>query len=231
MNARYALFFAPAETSPLWRAGSLWLGRDARPGASLPQPEIAGLPAERVHALTASPRRYGLHATLKPPFSLVEGTSPAMLMDAIGSLASQLQPFTLPALNVAPLSDFIALRTSGATDALQALADRCVAELDRFRRRAGADEIAKRRAQGLTAAQEAFLERYGYPYVMSEWRFHMTLSERVFGTERALLLRWLERYFETALSVPIRCDDICLFVQPSMRDPFLLHSRFTLRME
>jgi len=227
MNARYALYFAPAETSPLWRSGSTWLGRDACSGASLPQPGIPGMTAERLHVLTASPRRYGLHATLKPPFRLADGVRPEMLVDAIGTLASRLQPFTLPALSVAMLSDFIALRTDAEADALQTLADRCVAELDRFRRPASTEELAKRRAHPLTSTQDALLQRYGYPYVMSEWRFHITLSERIFGAERDLLLQWLADYFAGALSTPTRCHDVCLFVQQDAQADFVLHSRFT----
>jgi putative phosphonate metabolism protein len=227
MNARYALYFAPAATSPLWRSGSTWLGRDACSGASLPQPGIPGITAERVRALTASPRRYGLHATLKPPFHLADGVRPEILIDAIGTLAGRLEPFTLPALSVAMLSDFIALRTHAEADALQTLADRCVAELDRFRRPAGTEELAKRRAHPLNSTQDALLQRYGYPYVMSEWRFHITLSEPVFGAERDLLLRGLADYFAVALSPPTRCDDVCLFVQQDAQADFVLHSRFT----
>ena len=227
MNARYALYFAPAETSALWRSGSSWLGRDACSGASLPQPRIPGITAEGLRALTASPRRYGLHATLKPPFHLAEGVKPESLIDAIGTLARQLQPFTLPALSVAMLSDFIALRTHGEADALQTLADRCVAELDRFRRPASAEELAKRHAHPLTSTQKALLQRYGYPYVISEWRFHITLSERVFGAERDLLLHWLADYFAGTLSIPTRCDDVCLFLQQDAQADFVLHRRFT----
>jgi putative phosphonate metabolism protein len=228
MTARYALYFAPAEDSLLWRTGCTWLGRDARTGASLSQPTIDGISVERVRTLTASPRRYGLHATFKPPFRLAQGMTADMLGDATRALAAATSAFTLPALAVDTLSGFIALRTAHASTTLQQLSDTCVTALDRFRRPADAEELALRHASGLTHTQAALLSRFGYPYVMTEWRFHITLTERVAEVERNLLLPWLEGYFAAALAAPLRCDDVCLFVQTNGAAPFVLSERFAL---
>jgi putative phosphonate metabolism protein len=228
MSARYAVYFAPAQDSLLWQQGCVWLGRDAESDSVLAQPDVEGIARERVQALTASPRRYGLHATLKPPFALAPGVTYDMLIAAVRALASGIQPFTLPRLGVDVLSGFIALQTVNEDEALRRLADACVTELDRYRLAADADELARRRSRGLSAAQDALLARFGYPYVMQEWRFHITLTERVGGTERELLLAWLARHFAAALATPIRCDDICLFVQERRDTHFTLHRRFAL---
>ncbi|TVQ39233.1 MAG: hypothetical protein EA356_01915, partial [Geminicoccaceae bacterium] len=74
MAHRQAIYFAPAPTTDLHRFASAWLGRDAYTGEVLSQPLVEGIRAERLHALTASPRRYGFHATLKAPFRLADGT-------------------------------------------------------------------------------------------------------------------------------------------------------------
>ncbi|SCX22539.1 ferric transporter ATP-binding subunit [Agrobacterium sp. DSM 25558] len=42
-----------------------WLGRDAFSDTSFPTPDVEGLTQDEVHALTADPRRYAFHATLK----------------------------------------------------------------------------------------------------------------------------------------------------------------------
>lgn len=228
MTARYALYFAPAEDSALWRVGSAWLGRDARTEASLPQPKIEGIPADRLRALTASARHYGLHATLKSPMRLADGVRAELLTDAMRTLAAATGAFMLPALVVDTLSGFIALRTVHSSAALQQLADDCVAQLDRFRRASDAVELAQRRSAGLSPRQETLLTRFGYPYVMDEWRFHITLTERVAGAERDLLLAWLTQHFAAALAQPLRCEDLCLFVQDSAAQPFLLRERFAL---
>lgn len=228
MTARYALYLAPADDSPLWRVGSAWLGRDARTEALLPQPKIEGICADRVQALTASARHYGLHATLKPPMRLADGVSADLLTDAVRMLAAATRAFMLPALAVDTLSGFIAVRAVHASAALQQLADDCVTQLDRFRRASDAVELAQRRSAGLSARQEALLTRFGYPYVMDEWRFHITLTERVAGAERDLLLAWLTAHFADALAQPLRCEDLCLFVQDRAEQPFVLRERFAL---
>ena len=159
---------------------------------------------------------------------IAAGVTHDMLIAATRALASRMQPFTLPTLGVDVLSGFIALRTAQEGEALRRLADACVAELDRYRLPADAEEVARRRSHGLSAAQDTLLARFGYPYVLSEWRFHITLTERLSGSERELLLAWLARHFAPALAIPIRCDDICLFVQERCDTHFTLHSRFAL---
>ena len=67
-DARVAVYYAPLPDDPLFAASATWLGRDPESGAPAPQPDIAGI-AE----VTAEPRLYGFHATLKPPMRLPDG--------------------------------------------------------------------------------------------------------------------------------------------------------------
>ena len=78
------------------RSGCAWLGRDAASGIALSQPPVDSVSGERLRALTASPRHYGLHATLKPPFRLAAGTTDEMLVGAVSELAARMPSFTLP---------------------------------------------------------------------------------------------------------------------------------------
>ena len=48
-----------------------------------------------------------------------------------------------------------------------------------FARPPGAAELERRRKAGLSAAQEKMLLRWGYPYVLDEFRFHLTLTGRL----------------------------------------------------
>ena len=71
---RCAIYFVPPPDDPLTAAAAQWLRRDGYTGAGVAS-EIEGL-TERDHAfLTALPRRYGFHATLKSPFRLADGAS------------------------------------------------------------------------------------------------------------------------------------------------------------
>lgn len=230
MTTRYAVYFAPAETSALWQAGCHWLGRDPRSGAELPRPEVEGWSAERIAQITASPRMYGFHATLKPPFQLAEGRTVTQLASAVEQLTARLQAFTIPQLSVRSLDGFLALQPAGLDAKLSALADACVTELDDFRRPPSAEELAQRRVARLSPRQNELLAQFGYPYVRDQFRFHMTLTERLPRTDADALGAWLRDYFAAAAAMPLHCDDLCLFVQDSPGEAFLLLQRFPLDM-
>lgn len=221
-TARFALYWAPELDDPLHEAGSAWLGRDAETNAPVPQPELPGM-AE----LTADPRRYGLHATLKPPFRLA--CSYAELLDAVATFAARQAPFALPPLEVADLDSFLALRESASCPALHALCNTAVAALDHCRLAPTQAELAKRRAVGLTSRQEAMLLRWGYPYVFEEWNFHVTLTRRLSDEEKSIVRPRAEALLRDAASRPRVVTTICLFAQPASNAPFAIAERLTLQ--
>ena len=218
MTVRAALYYAPELDDALWRAGCDWLGRDPASGR-----RYAGVG----HAdLTAEPRLYGFHATLKPPMRLAHPWD-ALVEDA-ASLAARLAPFALPPLQVIDLSGFLALCEVAPCPALQALADACVTELDAHRVPADAAETMRRRRSGLSPEQDAMLLDWGYPYVLSTWRFHMTLTRRLSAEERATILPAAEAHFAAACATPRRVTSICLFTQSASDSPFMLAERLPL---
>jgi Protein of unknown function (DUF1045) len=222
---RYALYWAPETDDPLHTRGSAWLGRDAATGAALPQPALPdGLDIAEV---TADPRGYGLHATLKAPFRLAVGQ--AELETAVERLAARLAPFDLPPLAVRELSGFLALRETAPCPALRTLADAAVELLEPCRAPLTEAEWARRRAGGLTAEQEARIARWGYHLVFEAWRFHVTLSRRLTAAERAVVAPAAEAHLGDALRLPRRVASICLFSQAAPGAPFLIARRFPLR--
>jgi len=116
---------------------------------------------------------------MKPPFRLEKSQDLYRLQDACAALAAHTSAVALGTLEIARLGRFLALRPQGPVTALNALAAACVKDLDSFRAHAGQAELARRRAAGLTPAQEANLQRWGYPYVLDGFRFHITLSGRL----------------------------------------------------
>ncbi len=224
MTPRIAVYYAPEADDPLAAAAAGWLGRDAETGASVAQPPIEGI-AE----VTAEPRLYGFHATLKPPMRLLPDVSWAAFEAAACALAGGIAPFDLPPLAVADVHGFLALRETAPCPSLQALADLCVAGLDAFRAPPGEDELTRRRRVGLSAAQEAMLLRWGYPYVFGTWFFHLTLTCRLGPAERELWRAATERHLAPALAVPRRVGAICLFTQMERGVPFRLAARLPLR--
>ncbi|MEM9140050.1 MAG: DUF1045 domain-containing protein [Pseudomonadota bacterium] len=188
-HTRYALFYVPRAGSALAAFGAAWLGWDSAAGAEVAHPDCPGLD---VAAVTARPRKYGFHGTLKPPFRLAEGQSADALREAARDLAAEIAAFDLPALRLSRLGRFLALVPSASSGALDAMAARVVTELDAFRAPPSAAELERRRASGLTEAEEANLTRWGYPYVLDQFRFHLTLTgalhpETIAATEAAVL--------------------------------------------
>jgi putative phosphonate metabolism protein len=229
VSARYAAYFAPTPDSRWWAFGCAWLGYDAAAGRDVAQPAIPGVSADAFAAITAAPRRYGFHATLKPPLRLAAGAGEAHLVAAMEALAAAREPFTLPPLRVGRLGGFLACTTAAHDPRLHALADDCVRELDRFRASATAAELAKREAAGLAPREAAHLARWGYPYVFDTFRFHLTLTGPLAGVPPETVAR-VSAAAEAAVAAlagePLACDAVCLFAQPGAQSSFRLIRRF-----
>jgi putative phosphonate metabolism protein len=171
---RFAVYYTPPP-GVLATFGAGWLGWDVAAGCRSPRE----LDVEGAEDITATPRRYGFHATLKPPFRLAEGRTVAQLLVALNTLAGQTPAVRGARLHMERLGPFLALVPASDHAPFSALCDAMVRELDAFRMPPSAAEVTRRRAAGLSPAQDAHLLRWGYPYVLDEFRFHMTLTGRL----------------------------------------------------
>lgn len=208
---RYAVYYAPGRGTALWRLGCCWLGRDAEGGPVPPRPSLADFDDVALDALTAAPRRYGFHATLKPPFALAAGRTQADLEGAMAEFCRGRRPVCLPPLKVAVVEDFLALVPAGPSEEASQLAADCVRAFDGFRAPPTPAEMARRRAAGLTPRQDDLLNAWGYPFVMDAFRLHLTLTDRLPGATRAKLRPVLEDLFRDALAEPAVIDGLALF--------------------
>lgn len=198
--SRYAVYTTLPD-GPLADFAASWLGWDVARGVACAHPEIAGLPMA-VGEITRAPRKYGFHGTMKPPFRLAEGTDRAGLEAALAAFCAAQAPVTLAGLVPARLGGFLALVPMGEVAGLAALAARCVETFDGFRAPAGAAETARRRAAGLTPEQDRLLQRWGYPYVMEAFRYHMTLSGKLGAETADAVLAVLGAHLEPLLPRP-----------------------------
>ena len=225
---RYALYFAPTPDTALARLGARWLGRDARAGEALEQPAIAGIDARTFAAMTAEPRRYGFHATLKPPFRLADGFTEKNLLGAVEAFVAEAVPVLLDRIVVSRIGRFLALTSSRPETSLDCLAATVVEAFDAFRARPSPEETERRKHSGLSPAHEALLARWGYPYVMDEFRFHMTLT----GAADPALLDCIEpaanAFFKAIVDRPLLLDSISLFVQPAPDAPFRIEAQWPM---
>ena len=226
---RYAVYWAPDAQSALGAFGNAWLGRNPAGEPVARGCASAELTSQEIETLTAAPARYGFHATLKPPFRLARDTDEAALLQAVRSLAAQSPVVPIAQLAIKSIGTFIAIVPDPVPDGLSPLADACVRTLDRFRAPASADELARRRNAGLTPEQDRLLRRWGYPYVMDEFRFHLTLSGVINDTAaREGLCQALSGQAADVLG-PTVVHDLCVFMEPGPDEPFRLIARYPLK--
>ena len=210
---RYAIYYAPNADHPLTRFGAETIGYDAFSGAAIlfPPPIEAAQPDWR--ALTADPRKYGFHATLKAPFALAPGASESELLEACAAFAATPREVPVIAPVVDQIGGFVAVIPAQPAAALAALAADCVAAFDRFRAPLTDADRARRRPERLSAAQRANLERWGYPHVMDDFQFHMTLTGRLDDSRRGPVVAMLRQRFAALRIAALPIDRIGVFRQ------------------
>ncbi|SKA36402.1 DUF1045 domain-containing protein [Consotaella salsifontis] len=215
---RASIFYTPPADHPLTRATSIWLGRDAFTGARTREADAA------IDPLIVTPARYGFHATIKAPFRLAEGTTLDALDAALAEFCAGRAPFVLPRLSIRRLGGFFALVTETPPPALAALEKDVVMQFDAFRAPLTEAEIRRRRPERLTARQRDLLDRWGYPTVLEEFRFHMTLSGDVAEKNRDEAERVIRDHIGDAEGTALVFDRLALFVEPEPDAPFTIRS-------
>ncbi|MGX1789458.1 DUF1045 domain-containing protein [Bosea sp. NPDC055332] len=226
---RYALYYAPTADSALWRFGSATLGYDAVTGADVDFAVPPGCEGLDWPELTAEPRRYGFHATLKAPFELASGRNEGALRAFARNYVAGRPPVQLAGLSVNALGRFVALTPSEPSEELQRFAFDIVQAFEPFRAPLSEADLARRLQSPLTPAHRAYLEAYGYPYVGDAFRFHMTLTgslpdEQVKPVAALLALA----YRDAVPAQPVTIHRVGIFKQQSRSSRFVLLDSFPL---
>jgi putative phosphonate metabolism protein len=231
---RYAIYFVPPARSDLYRFGARFLGYDCYSGEDLGHPPDIGLTAPTWDELTHEPRRYGFHATLKAPFRL---RPPFTETD----LAAEFDRFaTLPRASAAieptirAIERFIAIVPRRASAAVGQLGADCVTAFDGFRRPLTPHERDRRVAADTNARQIENLDRWGYPFVFEDFRFHMTLTGPIDADRHASIIRLLQAAFDRideSRSLPITQLVLARQDAPAARFRVVRQAEFTALRE
>lgn len=227
-TTRYAIYFSPAPSAELTRFGAHLLGYDAFSGNDLPFPDGVEQSIPDWRELTQDPRKYGFHATLKAPLSLAPGKTEAELVAACEVFAASPQPIPVVKPVVNALGDFIAVVPGERSIELEGLVADCVSVFDSFRAPLTPGDRARRNPDRLTERQRDYLDRWGYPYVMEEFRFHMTLTGRLAAERREELLTMLRQRFATLNLTSLAIDRIALFRQADANSRFTVLRHYPL---
>ena len=229
---RYAIYFAPERDTRLWQFGCRVLGYDAETREPVPQFVPEGIAPDDWKRFTASPRRYGFHATLKAPFQLAEDRSESELFAAFDALGHSSAVIGSPSAVPVLYGDYAALLLSAPDAGVQALADACVSELDPFRAPLSEAERDRRLSADMIGTHRHNLEKWGYPYVFSDFTFHMTLAGPLPSAHAGLALNALTSLHQTEVGgEELAIRSIALFVEPAPGEPFFLVRRAKLQEE
>jgi hypothetical protein len=221
---RYAICFTPAANDPLSHAAANWLGRNVFSGEMVEPTAIRGLSIHEVAFHTAVPRRYGFHGALKAPFRLATEMSEPQLLRELMRFCGTLTPFSIPRLEVARTGSIFSLVPSLPCENVQYLASSIVQQFDEFRAPLSDADIERSDPDGLSAAQFANLHRWGCPYVMDEFRFHMPLTGPVSLIDMSRIERALRSVLEPVLVDPVKISNVALMVEEGNGGPFRVHS-------
>jgi putative phosphonate metabolism protein len=228
---RYAIYYTPTPDSELDRFGATLLGYDAHGGGYLAFPDGVTRAIPDWLDLTRDPRKYGFHATLKAPMALAQGSAEAGLVAACESFAANARPIPMIKPIVDSLSGFIAVVPAQPSAELQWLAADCTRAFDKFRAALTPEDRARRNPAKLTPRQCEYLDRWGYPYVMEEFRFHMTLTGRLPAERREGVVEMLRKRFAAISLDALAVDRIALFRQDDAASRFRIVGHWPLRAD
>ncbi len=226
---RYAIYLAPPPDSALWRFGSRVIGYDAARGVEVDGFAPGGWSPGAWRAMTAEPRRYGFHATLKAPFRLMPGTNAEELISDLERFARTRSSFEISPLKVSVLSrrgggGFVAFTATRRSEELAELERETVRRFARFAAPLSATDRARRKPEQLSPRQLQQLDDWGYPYVFDDFRLHFTLTN--FHAEADSTAAQLASIAEEEGIRAVATDAIVLFRQAGAASRFRIARRF-----
>jgi hypothetical protein len=225
-KARYAICFAPEQGSALDVLGREWLGRDTVGSVNDRRTLVPGLGPERLAEITQGPRNYGMHGTLKPSFELNPHATENALLTVAHNIAASLSPIELPSLELGEIGYIVSLVPESSSAPLENLAANCVRAFDGYRRPLNHKEEETYKRHRLTVHQKQMLEHWGYPYVMEEFDFHISLTDPIPDeTERAAVMKALDRVAAPVLHKTLIMRELAVFAQKEDFQPMSIIAR------
>ena len=221
---RYAISYTPPPDSPLARFGAAVLGYDCFHRTEVPRRRIDGIDPSVLTLATVEPRRYGFHGLLVGPFRLKD-QSEAALIEAADRLAKSHRTLPVGPLGVASHNRSVVLRPLQQHASLEEFAAACLEAFDPFRAPLSPAERHHLLADGLDTRQAALLDRWGYPYVLDEFRFHMTLAGPIPDGESASFEALLQAAFSARAADQLELDAISLMRQDDTAGAFHVLTR------
>ncbi len=226
---RYAIYYTPQPGTALAAFGRSWFGR-ANDGVTLQAFSDAGLSGTSFAKLAVAPGRYtGLHALFRAPFALRDGIGLDAIKTRLINFAATAQAGRDRA------SDLVALRplpgaAPGRGQRRRSTGSPRNASLrSRISPRRRATPSARNMpSPELSDYQRLLLESFGDPYVLSEYRFSITLTGPLDATHLERVSQALWPVLEEICASGVTVDGLSLFGDAGGRTPMRLIGRYHL---
>ncbi len=212
---RYAIYWTPVPGAPLAEFGALWFGGFDTFGL---RPDLAARAIE-------APSAYGLHATIKAPFRLKDDYSTRDLEEALDGFCDGRRAPPAAPLKFGRYQRYLTLMLQGNEADIDWLATECVTHFDRFRAPIGEEDRRRREIAEMSPRQAAFLEQFGYPYVLADFRFHISLAGPLDDRDCDEVEKALEPRLAPLMAEPFRIRELTLLGEPVDGDVFTPISR------
>ena len=216
--SRYAIYYAPPKESSLEEFGRYWFGWDPLNAKLINNKHrINYLNRFGIKNLinidknVLIPKKYGFHGTLIPPFKLNKNYSTNTLFKKTEEIAKKFKKFKFYKFKLKKMNNFYAFVQNKKNNNINKLSNRLVRELFKFRSPLSKKEIDRRNPSKLSKLQLNILYKWGYPYIMSEFNFHMTLASEVTGNKLYFELKKIEKNKEIILNEINNFDKIYIF--------------------
>lgn len=224
---RYAIYWAPAWDSGLFALACTWFGSNPETGETARERDHLGLSPDLAENAAASPRRYGLHATMKAPFRLASVVDTASLGESLAAFCARRRRVRTGPLRLTRFSRFLALMPQSPRVELEWLADECTTHFDHFRAPLSEADRA-RRSTNLTRLESAQFEEFGYPYIFSSFMFHITLAGPLDDADLTRVEAALAPAVVPFTQNDFAVDELCLFGDPGGGEPFKILGRYPM---
>ena len=224
---RYAIFYTPQPGTALSAFGRSWFGR-ANDGATLEAFSESGLSSGFARLPVATSRYTGLHAVFKQPFALKNDTCPGALKSRLIGFAQRRKPVPTGPLTLSRAGRFLVLRPVKPAPALDWLAAQCVTTFDSFAAPLSEIDREERMASHHSDYQRLLFESYGDTNVLSEYRFHITLTGPLDNAHLDHVAQALWPVIEEICATGVTVDALSLFGDPGGRMPLRLIGRHRL---
>lgn len=225
---RYAIYYTPQPGTPLAAFGRSWFGR-ANDGATLQAFSASGLASTGAARPAPGPSGYaGLHSVFKAPFALRDGIGPDALKARLISFARRRRPVETGPLTLARAGRYLVLRPIEPLPALDWLAAQCLAAFDGFARPASSEEREAHLGPHLNDHQRLLLKSFGDPHVLSEYRFHVTLTGPLDKAHLDRVAQALWPMLEEICATGVSVNGLSLFGETQSGAPMRLIGRYRL---